>query len=233
VFDSFAELRLNFLFMSKPYLTIVVAAALSVVSLSPAAGQGSAPSVLNAVVDLTFNRTIWDGAYYVSFLTVRATESEQTSEDSATGLVKGSAATVRFGNKAILAGKKGRLVAVWDGPAGLDYPFLAAYEKKGVAPVKCDGWHISSLYVEDPEDSRSTVNGAIRVKQSQNLVVPATDNPNVPKNEKAITGYTKFTFGIKDTTPTDAIQGWGKFTANFRKLFTGNARLSGSVDQVP
>jgi len=227
------NLNFHLLVMRKTYLTIVVAALLSAVSLNSAFANGS-PVTLNSVVNLSITGSFWQGPYYMSSLTVRATNELQATDTSneVLGLLAGGVTRNRLGNKNILSGSKGRLVAVWAGPDNGPYPYLASLEK-GKDPSKIEGWSISSRYISDPFDTVSTVNGAIRIKQSPSLWVPATDNLSVPADQKRASGYTGFTFGIKDTTPQDAISGWGTYTADFKKLFTGKARLSGSVDYYP
>jgi len=218
--------------MRIPHLSFVVAGLVALAGLNSAQANG-APTTVSSTVDLSFTKTFWEGAYYMSLLNFRASNVEQENDNSnqPQGLLAGDVVTLRLSNKNVLDGASGKLVVVWSGPAGGTYPFLAAYNK-GQTPSKLSGWSISSLYVQDPFDARSTVQGAIKVKQSPSLYVPATDDPNVPKDQQKATGYTLYTFGIKDTTPSDEISGWGTYTADFKKLFSGKAKLTGSVDQV-
>jgi hypothetical protein len=218
--------------MHKSYLTSIVVGLFSLAGFNSAQANGT-PTTVGSTVDLNFTKTIWEGRYYMSFLNFKATntEQEQDSSNEPQGLLAGQVVSVRLNNQSVLDGVSGKLVVVWDGPAGDTYPYLAAYNK-GQALTKRIGWSIESQYIEEPFNPNGTVQGAIKLKQSPTLYVPATDDPNVPKDQQKATGYTFYTFGIKDTTPANEISGWGTYTADFKKLFRGKAKLTGSVDQV-
>jgi len=209
------------------------------------ANSASALQQVATSLDLTLKASKWSGAYYYSEAMVTGINETQISETDNPDIIGGDAVKEKFSNKTILNGSKGKLVFVWAGPgASSAYPYLASFiagKGKDFPPIidPIGGWQKPRcLFIEEPENPKSTVNGTIRVVESgapggTEVIVPDTRDPkSVPKEEQKATGYTQFRFGLPGATPADAdaIRGWGPFTTDFKKLFYtgGKVRLTGS-----